>query len=208
MVRYSKIAEKSGADGVMVAPSYYCHPDPREMYGHYKALSEAVSTNIVLYNNPGTTGVDMQPDLIAKLAEFKNINYIKESSGDMTRVAMIQELCGNKMNIFCGCDNLSLEMFLMGAVGWVVAPANLIPKQCVQLFDLVAVKKDYAKARKLYSKVLPMFTLFETTGQYVQLVKAGLTILGRPYGKPRLPLLPSEGEPLKELKKILKSILG
>lgn len=205
-IRFSQYAEKAGADGVMVVPSYYCHPDEREMYGHYKALAESISIPIMLYNNPGTSGVDMQPDLIARLAEFDNISYVKESSGDMTRVAAIQRLCGDKMTVFCGCDNLALEMFLMGAGGWVVAPANMIPKQCVELFELAAVKKDFAKAKELYFKLLPLFNLLEGTGQYVQLTKAGLDILGRPYGKPRPPLLPPTDDLIKELKKILDDI--
>ncbi len=207
MVRFSQYAEKAGADAVMVVPSYYCHPNPREIYGHYKALSENINIPIVLYNNPSTSGVDMQPDLIAKLAQLNNVSYIKESSGDMTRVAAIQRLCGDKLTVFCGCDTLSLEMFLMGAAGWVAPPANIIPRQCAELFELAYIKKDVEKARKLYFELLPLFTLFESTGQYIQLTKAGLNLSGRAYGKPRLPLLPPTDDLTKELKKYLDDIL-
>lgn len=205
-IRFSQYAQKAGADGVMVVPPYYCHPDSREMYEHYKALAENVDIPIVLYNNPGTSGVDMKPDLVARLAEFKNVSYIKESSGDMTRVAEIMRLCGDKMTVFCGCDTLAMEMFVMGAGGWVVAPANILPKECVELFELVADKADMKKAKALYFKLLPLLSLLESTGQYVQLVKAGMNILGRDYGVPRKPLLPPDAETLMEFKKILKSI--
>jgi 4-hydroxy-tetrahydrodipicolinate synthase len=97
-------------------------------------------------------------------------------------------------------------MFLMGACGWVAPPANLIPKQCGQLFELGYVKKDIAKAKKLYLKLLPLFTMFESSGKYVQLTKAGLEILGLPYGVPRQPLLPPDKDQLAELKKILKEV--
>lgn len=207
MIRFSQYAEKAGADAIMVVPSYYCHPNPREIYGHYKALSQNINIPIVLYNNPGTSGVDMQPDLIAKLAQLDNVSYIKESSGDMTRVAAIQRLCGDKLTVFCGCDTLALEMFLMGVAGWVAPPANIIPRQCAELFELAYTKKDVEKAKKLYFKLLPLFTLFESTGQYIQLTKAGLDILGRPYGKPRLPLLSPTDDLTKELKKYLDDIL-
>jgi 4-hydroxy-tetrahydrodipicolinate synthase len=202
-IMYSRYAQEKGADGVMVVAPYYCHPDEREIYGHFSALAENLDIPIVLYNNPGTSGVDMQPDLIARLARNDKISHIKESSGDMTRIAEITRLCGDKMRIFCGCDNLSLEMFVMGAAGWVVAPANIIPQLCVELFALAVVKKDIARAKELYFKILPLFTLFESTGQYVQLVKAGLEILGRPYGVPRKPLLP----PTEQAKQTLKAIL-
>ncbi len=208
MIRFSQYAEKAGADAIMVVPSYYCHPNPREIYGYYKALSENINIPIVLYNNPGTSGVDMQPDLIAKLAQLDNVLYIKESSGDMTRVAAIQRLCGDKLTVFCGCDTLALEMFLMGAAGWVAPPANIIPRQCAELFELAYIEKNIEKAKKLYFKLLPLFTLFESTGQYIQLTKAGLDILGRPYGKPRLPLLPPTDDLTKELKKYLDDVLN
>ena len=206
-IKRSQYAQKAGADGVMVVPPYYCHPNEREIYEHYKALVESIELPIVMYNNPGTSGVDMLPPLVARLAEFEQISHIKESSGDMTRVAEIMRLCGDKIDIFCGCDILSMEMFLVGAQGWVAPPANMIPNLCVQLFELAAEQKDIQKARELYFKLLPLFTMFETTGQYVQLTKAGLDILGRPYGNPRRPLLPPTDEDKQRLREILQTLV-
>ena len=203
---YTQHAQKAGADGAMIVAPYYCHPNGEEIYGHYKIIAENTDIEIIVYNNPSTSGVDMQPELIARLAEFERISHIKESSGDMTRVAEIQRLCGDKMRVFCGCDNLSLEMFMMGAVGWIVPAGNMIPQLCVELYELAAVRKDFEKAKELYSRLLPLFTLFETTGQYVQLTKAGLQILGRSYGVPRKPLLPPTDEDKRQLKEILAAL--
>ena len=203
---YTEHAANSGADGVMIVAPYYCHPNEEEIFGHYKTIAENTDVEIMVYNNPGTSGVDMQPELIARLAEFERISHVKESSGDMSRAAAIQRLCGDKMRVFCGCDNLSLEMFMIGAVGWVAPPANMIPRLCVELYELGAVKKDIAKARELYFKLLPLFTLFETTGQYIQLSKAGMEILGRPFGIPRKPLLPPADEHIQQLKEILETL--
>lgn len=205
-IKRSQYAQQARADGVMVVPPYYCHPNEQEIYEHYKVLTESIDLPIVLYNNPSTSGVDMLPPLVARLAEFEQISHIKESSGDITRVAEIMRLCEDEMNILCGCDNISMEMFLMGATGWIVPAANLIPKLCVELFELAAVQKDIDKAKQSYYRLLPLFTLFETTGQYVQLTKAGLEILGRPYGKPRPPLLPPTGEDKQKLKDILAAL--
>ena len=205
-VKYTQHAANSGADGVMIVPPYYCHPNDEEIFGHYKTIVENSDIEIIAYNNPGTSGVDMQPELIARLAEFERISHVKESSGDMSRVAAIQRLCGDKMRVFCGCDNLSLEMFIIGAVGWVAPPANMIPRLCVELYELGAVRKDFEKAKELYFKLLPLFTLFETTGQYIQLTKTGLEILGRPYGIPRKPLLPPTDKDKRRLKEILVTL--
>jgi len=205
-VMYTQDAANAGADGVMIVAPYYCHPNDEEIFGHYKTIAENSDIEIIIYNNPGTSGVDMQPELIARLAEFERLSHVKESSGDMSRVAEIQRLCGDKMKVFCGCDNLSLEMFIIGAVGWVAPPANMIPRLCVELYELGAVKKDFEKAKELYFKLLPLFTLFETTGQYIQLSKAGLEILGRPYGNPRKPLLPPTDEHKQRLREILATL--
>jgi len=205
-VMFTQHAANAGADGVMIVAPYYCHPNDEEIFGHYKTIAENSDIEIIIYNNPPTSGVDMHPELIACLAGFERISHVKESSGDMSRVAEIQRLCGDKMKVFCGCDNLSLEMFIMGAVGWIAPPANMIPQLCVELYELAVVKKDFEKARELYFKLLPLFTLFETTGQYIQLTKAGLQILGRPYGVPRKPLLPPTDEHKQRLREILATL--
>jgi len=207
-IEYSQFAQNAGADGVMVVPPYYCHPNDREILSHYKALSENIDIPVVIYNNPGTSGVDMQPSLIASLAEFEGISYIKESSGDMTRVSQLMRLCGDKINIFCGCDTLALEMFVMGVTGWIAPAANMLPQLCVELFELAAIQKDMDKAKKLYFRLLPLLTMFESTGQYVQLTKAGMDILGRPVGIPRLPLQPPTKQARQGLNEILDSLLA
>ena len=207
-IEYSQMAQRAGADGVMVVAPYYCHPNEEEMFCHFRSLAQNIDIPLILYNNPGTSGVDMQPELVARLAEFDNVDYIKESSGDMTRLTEIMRLCGDKIKVFCGCDTLTMEMFIIGAVGWVAPAANIIPAQCVRLFELAAEQKDLAKAKELYFKLLPLFGMFENTGQYVQLTKTGLGMLGRSFGKPRKPLLPPTEEVQNQLKKILDSILG
>jgi 4-hydroxy-tetrahydrodipicolinate synthase len=198
--------QKMGVDGVMVVPSYYGSLKQEELYYHFSTLAKNVELPIVVYNNPGTSGSDMMPDLIARLAEFDNIAAIKESTGQMQRVTEIMRLCGDKIEVLCGCDNLSMEMMAVGVEGWVAAPANVVAKQCVDLYDLMVNKKDYVKARELYYVLLPLFDMFEQTGLYVQLAKAGSRMLGRPIGDPRKPLLPPSKEMENDLKVILDKI--
>ena len=206
VVRLTKYAEAYGADGVMIVAPYYGSFDDEDLFQHYKAVSDDTDIPIMVYNNPGASGVDMKPELIQRMSKLKNISYIKESSGEMQRVAEIQRLCGDDITVFCGCDNLAMEMFLMGAEGWVVPAGNFIPKQCIEIYDLTT-KGDLAEARNQYNNLLPVFNEFERKGKYVQLGKAALEILGRPYGKPRKPLLPATKEEKDMLQEMLYRIL-
>lgn len=203
---FAQQAQRLGASGVMVVPPYYGHLSQEELYQHFAALAANIDIPIMLYNNPGTSGSDILPATIARLAQLPNIAAVKESTGVIQRVHEIQNLCGDQIEVLCGCDTLPLEMFAMGVEGWVAAPSNAIPSQCVRLFELAVEQKDFAAARALYTRTLPLFELFEGSGQYVQLNKAALEWLGRPIGLPRPPLLPVSAELRQQLEEILAQI--
>lgn len=199
-------AKDAGADGVMVVSPYYGSLSQVELYEHFATLAKSVSIPIIVYNNPGTSGSDILPATVARLAEFDNIVAIKESSGVMQRVSEIMRLCGDKIEVLCGCDTLVLEMFQMGVKGWVAAPANLIGEYCVEFFDLAVKQKSFDRAKELYFKILPLMDLFESSGKYVQLAKAGLIMRGMSIGEPRRPLLLPDAQLHEELKTILGSL--
>lgn len=201
-IMYSQYAERAGADGLMIVAPYYCHPSERELYEHYKAVAESVHIPIMIYNNPVTSGVDMKPELLARLAEIDNLCYVKEASGDIKRVGQIKRLCGDKMSVFVGCDNVMFECWLMGAEGWVSGSANICPARCVELYELT-VKGEIERARALYYRMLPLGDMLDLEGSFVQYLKAGAELLGWPLGKPRRPLLPPLEKDLRRLKKAL-----
>jgi 4-hydroxy-tetrahydrodipicolinate synthase len=202
-ILHSQRAEKAGAEGLMIVHPFYCRPDERELYAHYKAVAASVGIPIMIYNNPYTSGVDMKPELLARLAGVRNIQYVKEASDDIKRVGQIKRLCGDRITVFTGCDNTMLESFLMGAEGWVSGSANIIPRQCVELYTLAA-SGELEKARELYYRMLPLGDMFELEGKFIQYLKAGAELLGRPVGKPRRPLLPPEEVDVRRLKEALK----
>ena len=102
-MRYSREAEELGADGLMIIPPYYYTPTEDEIFDYYKAICEAVSIPIMLYNNPFTSNVDMSAKLVARLTRaFEQIRYIKEASQDMARVYDIIEETEGVMNVFAG----------------------------------------------------------------------------------------------------------
>lgn len=146
----------------------------------------------------------MTPDLIDQLAYLENIQYVKESTGDITRVSEIIRRTGDRIQVFCGCDTLALESFLMGAIGWVSGVINVLPKEHVQLFELACVEKDISAARDLYYRLLPTLGIMEDGGKYTQFVKAGCELTGHPVGPPRGPLLPPEPEEIETIRDILE----
>jgi len=205
-IRHAQYAEEAGADGVMVVSPYYGHLSQEELYRHFRSVADSVAIPVILYNNPGASGSDVLAETVARLVDTQSIAAVKESTGQMQRVNEIMRRCGERVEVLCGCDTLPLEMFMMGVRGWVAAPANTIPGECVALYTLAVERQDYAAARALYDVLLPLFELFEGSGQYVQLNKAALQMLGRPIGDPRPPLLPVGEEQRALLRMILDGI--
>ena len=204
-VEMSKYAEDAGVDGLLIVPPYYNKPNESEIYDHYSAVASAVHIPIMLYNNPFTSKVDMRPELVGKLSILPNVTHVKESSSDVTRIWKIRELTSDRLTVFCGADNLALESFVMGAKGWICVIANILPKECANLYELAVLQRDTERARKLYSELLPLCNLFEDTGMFAALSKAGLELLGKTGGRPRRPMRsPNESEK-DQLKSILKS---
>lgn len=100
-VRFSREAEKLGADGIMVLPPLYIAPTDAEIVAYFRRIAEAVSIPIMIYNNPTNANVDIPADVVARLAdEFNNIRYIKEARGELARVAEIRRLAGEKMHVW------------------------------------------------------------------------------------------------------------
>jgi 4-hydroxy-tetrahydrodipicolinate synthase len=203
VVEASRQAQDLGADGVLLAAPYYSLPTPEELFEHFCMVNDALHIPIMLYNYPGRTGVDMTPDLVERLADLENVKYIKESTGDATRVSEIIRRCGENIQVFCGCDTLALESFLMGAVGWVGGVVNVIPKDHVALFCQAVEERDLFGARELYYRMLPILALMEGGGKYTQYVKAGCELTGHAVGPPRRPLLPLAAEEIENLRETL-----
>ena len=123
VVYYSQTAEKYGAAGVLVAPPYYSLPRPDELLEHFRLVDRAIGIPIMLYNFPARTGVDMKPELIERLAELKNVGSIKDATGETARTSEIIRRCGDRLQVFCGCDVVVMESFVLApSAGWRGSP--------------------------------------------------------------------------------------
>ncbi len=133
-VRYSKQAEDLGADGLMIIPPYYYTPTDDEIFSYYKAICDAVSIPIMLYNNPFTSNVDMSAKLVGRLTKsFEQIRYIKEASQRIERIHAIIVESDGLMNVWAGQQ--VLESYKMGAVGYVNPYGNYIPRASVKFVE-------------------------------------------------------------------------
>ena len=189
VIAYARQAEQLGCDGVMLAAPYYSLPRPEELFAHFRAVSNSIGIPIILYNYPGRTGVDMSPEFIERLAGLRNLRYVKESTGEMSRITELLRRCGDGLGVFCGCDTIALESLMVGAIGWIGGVVNVLPKAHAELYDLTVVQKNYPAAQKLFFKMLPLLELMEGGGKYTQFVKAACGLAGHPAGPPRRPLL-------------------
>jgi 1-pyrroline-4-hydroxy-2-carboxylate deaminase len=191
-VALARAAEAAGCKGLMVLPPYVYSTDWREMKAHIAAILSATPLSCMLYNNPIAYKTDFVAAHIHELArEFPNLHAVKESSGDVRRVAAIRALCDERLNILVGMDDAIVEGVSMGAVGWIAGLVNAFPAESVALFEAARDgRKDEAFA--LYKWFLPLLRL-DTVPKFVQLIKLTQQEAGMGHERVRAPRLPLEG---------------
>jgi 4-hydroxy-tetrahydrodipicolinate synthase len=188
-VRYSREAEALGADGLMIIPPYYYTPTDDEIFGYYRAIAEAVSLPIMLYNNPFTSNVDMSAKLVARLTRaFDTIRYIKEASMDVARVYDVIEETQGVMNVFAG--ERIVESFLLGAVGYVNPYGNYIPRASSRIWDFLVAGRieDARRIQRLIEKLDHVIAEGHPRYGHQCYSKALAAAVGYPVGDVRPPL--------------------
>ncbi|MGB7414806.1 MAG: 4-hydroxy-tetrahydrodipicolinate synthase [Thermosynechococcaceae cyanobacterium] len=180
-------AVKLGLDGVLQVVPYYNKPPQEGLYGHFSAIAQAnPDIPIMLYNIPGRTGQNLQPETVAKLTELSNIVAIKEASGLLDQVSEVRRVTPPEFDIYSGDDSLTLPMLAVGCRGVVSVASHLVGvslQQMVQSFR----QGDPKSAAEIHLKLLPLFkALFITTNPIP--IKAALQMQGWDVGNTRLPL--------------------
>jgi 4-hydroxy-tetrahydrodipicolinate synthase len=156
-IELTEIAKNLGADAALVVAPYYNKPSQEGMYQHFKKVAEDVDLPLVLYNVPGRTGINMLPELVARLSEVPNIVAIKEASGSVQQVADIFKLTKGRFTILSGDDNLFLPMMTVGATGVISVVSNILPAKVKALGIAFLEEKDIEKARNLHVELMPLF---------------------------------------------------
>src|SRR3954464_4536619 len=188
-VRNSREAEELGADGLMILPPYYYTPTEDEIFGYYRAICEAVSLPIMLYNDPVTSNVDMSAKLVGRLTRaFENVRYIKEASMDVGRVHDVIEETDGVMNVFAG--ERIVESFTLGAVGYVNPYGNYIPRASYRIWDYLVEDRleDARKVQRLINAMDHIIAEGHPTYGHQCYSKALAAAAGHPVGDVRPPL--------------------
>jgi 4-hydroxy-tetrahydrodipicolinate synthase len=206
-VSLAKEAQNAGCAGLMVLPPYVYSSDWREMKAHVQAVIRATRLSCMLYNNPPAYKTDFLAPHIEELArENDNLHAVKESSGDARRVTAVKALCGERLAVFAGLDDMVLEAVGAGAVGWIAGLVNALPKETMAVFRS-AVQKDFEKAEALYRWFLPLLRM-DTVPKFVQLIKLVQQECGMGHERVRGPRLVLAGAEREEALGIIKAALA
>jgi len=179
-------AEDVGCSGLMVLPPYVYSSDWREMKSHLQPVIRATKLSCMLYNNPVSYKTDFLPEQIAELAgAHANLHAVKESSADVRRVTALKAVCGERLKLFVGVDDVIVEGVRAGATGWIAGLVNAFPKESVALYKYV-MEGQTKKANDLYKWFLPLLRM-DTVPKFVQLIKLVQQEVGWGHERVRAP---------------------
>jgi 4-hydroxy-tetrahydrodipicolinate synthase len=190
-IEFVRDAEKIGIDALMVLPAMVYVPTPTELYAHFRAVAEATSLPIMLYNNPPAYRVSIEVETLDRLASIPNIVALKESAPDTRRFTDIINRFGDRFTLLAGLDDVALEGFLLGARGWVSGLTSAFPRESVAMVE-AAMRGDWNEARRIYRWFMPLLHL-DADHDLVQSIKLAEQVMGRGSERVRMPRLPLEG---------------
>jgi len=201
-IRLTRFAEQIGADAALLVVPYYNKPTQEGLYLHFKQIASQVRIPLILYNIPGRSGVNMNPETILRLAkDCKNIIGVKEASGSLTQASKILYLCGKDFLLYSGEDALNFPLLAIGARGFITVTANVAPRDVADLYELY-IRGEFNKARDLHYRLLPLNdALFIETNPIP--VKAALSMMDKIAYEYRYPLCRMSEHNYLELKKAL-----
>ena len=198
-VEQAKMAADAGADGLLVVTPYYNKPPQAGIAAHFNAMADATDVPVMLYDIPGRTGVQIEPDTIVKLAEHPNIVALKDAKGDVASTSWVIKRSG--IPVYSGDDILNLPLLSVGAIGFVSVCGHTVGKDLREMLD-AWFNGNSARALEIHQKLLPVYTgTFRTQGAI--LTKAALAMMGLPGGKVRLPLVDATSAQISQLREDL-----
>jgi 4-hydroxy-tetrahydrodipicolinate synthase len=198
----TKVAEEAGVDAVLSVNPYYNKPTQKGLIAHFEAIANATKLPVVLYNIPGRCGVNFLPESVDELLKrVGNIAAMKEACGDIIQIMRIVELCGDRITILSGDDNLLLPLLSVGGKGVISVLANILPGDIKRVVTLYNDNKT-EEAKKLFYKLLPLCRAMFLETNPIPL-KAAMEMMGLCSGEVRLPLVTLSDENRVLLRKSL-----
>jgi 4-hydroxy-2-oxoglutarate aldolase len=205
-IRFTNDAAKLGADcALVVTPSYFKGSmRPQILYDHFIAVAESSRIGILIYNVPQFTGINLEPELVAKLSDHSNIIGIKDSSGNIGQLSEIIHLSKKGFAVFVGSAPVFFPALCVGAAGGILAVANAVPQECVRIRNLFS-KGRMNEARVLQNELTPLAKAV-TTKYGIGGLKMAMDLAGYFGGNPRSPLKRPGREVEEELKRLLRRL--
>ncbi len=195
-------ARNAGADAVLSVTPYYNKANENGLIEHYSYITKWCQLPTIVYNVPSRTGLNIKPETYAKLAENPFICAIKEASGNLAEAEHTLSLCGDKIDIYSGNDELTVPFLSIGAKGIISVAANIVPKEIQKLCTLFFEGKYIEAARKQIELIPLINALFSDVNPIP--IKESLNMLGKDFGPCRLPLSVMENNKKERLKNVLK----
>ena len=186
-LRLTQWAADKGADAALVVAPYYNKPTQEGFLAHFEALADAVEIPICVYNIPGRTGKNIEPETILRMAERPNISLVKEATGSMDQASQI--LAGSDLTLLSGDDSLTLPLMSMGGRGVISVVGNILPKDMIALISAFD-SGDLAEARRCHHKLFPLCREMLGMATNPIPIKAAMKMLGRDTGELRMPMTP------------------
>jgi 4-hydroxy-tetrahydrodipicolinate synthase len=195
--------EGTGVHGILSVTPYYNKPTQEGLYQHYKAIAERTKLPIVLYNVPGRTGCNIEPQTLVKLAAIPNIVGVKEASGNMSQMAEVAATVPADFIVLSGDDALALPLMAIGGRGVISVVSNEVPAELVQMVE-AAERGDYATARRWHQKLMPLMQVnfIESNPMPVKFACARMGLCEEVY---RLPMVAPKPASQERILAVLKA---
>lgn len=204
--QFAENAEAAGVDGLMILPAMVYKADRREIVTHIDTVARRSSLPAMIYNNPASYGIDIDPSTLLELARTPNIVSVKESSEDPRRITDLINLDENALAIMSGVDDVALECMVLGAIGWVSGFANVYPRESVAIYDYLQ-NGQIDQAVKVYRWMMDSLHM-DTHPKLVQMIKLAEQVAGRGSETVRPPRLPLIGEERADCIAIIEKALA
>ncbi|MCB1166563.1 MAG: 4-hydroxy-tetrahydrodipicolinate synthase [Leptospiraceae bacterium] len=203
-IELTRDACSMGVDGVMLVNPYYNKPSQEGLYQHFKSIAEQSTKPVVLYNIKGRTAINVEPETILRLTDVPMIQVIKEASGDPGQMARIMRLCGDRIVMLSGDDNITPAVMGLGGKGVISVASNLYPKKLNRMVGHF-LQGNFAAGNQVFYELLDMMNaMFWETNPVP--VKAAAEMLGLCNGELRLPLVSLGSEKKELLKRVLDQL--
>lgn len=188
-LRLTRFAEQAGADAALQVAPYYNKPTQQGFFEHFRVLAEETNIPQCIYNIPGRTGKNIEPETIARLAELENITMIKEATGSLDQASEV--ISSTNLTLLSGDDSLTLPLLAVGGRGVISVVGNVVPHDMIGLLAAFEAG-DLSQAQQAHHKLFPLCRDMLGLSTNPIPIKAAMKMLGRDTGELRLPMTPLE----------------